>query len=178
MFIKWSNEIVFWIYNLYIQKFLSAHCVPEEHEMSGNSGFPNKNSAHYVLRRMKMSVKIIGTGFYVPENVVTNEDLEKLVDTSDEWIVKRVGVRKRHISIYETASDMASEAAKKALENSNTKPEEIDLIIAATISGETVCPTVSGAVQKAIGAKCPTFDISSACSGFLFAMDTAVSYVV
>lgn len=125
-----------------------------------------------------MSVKIVGAGFYVPENVVTNEDLEKLVETSDEWIVKRVGVKERHISIDETAADMAVKAAKSALENSATRPEEIDMIIAATISGETVCPTVSGVVQKELGAKCPAFDVSSACSGFLFALDTAVSYIV
>ncbi len=124
-----------------------------------------------------MSIKILGTGSYVPDNIVTNEDLTKLVDTSDEWIVQRVGVKERHISVDETAADMAVKAAKSAMDNAGVKPCDIDLIIAATISAETLCPTVSGIVQKEIGANCPAFDISSACSGFLFALDTAVSYM-
>lgn len=125
-----------------------------------------------------MSIKVLGTGAYVPEKVVTNEDLTKLVDTSDEWIMQRVGVRERRVSVNETAADFAVKAAKEAMERANVKADEIDLIIAATISSETLCPTVAGFVQKEIGASCPAFDINSACSGFMFALDTAVSYIM
>lgn len=124
-----------------------------------------------------MSIKILGTGYYVPEKVVTNDDLAGMVDTNDEWIVQRVGVKERHISTGETAADMAVKAAKNALDNSGLKPEDIDLIIAATISSETLCPTVAGTVQKFLSTQCAAFDISSACSGFMFALDNAVSYL-
>ncbi len=125
-----------------------------------------------------MSIKILGTGAYVPPKVVTNDDLAKLVDTNDEWIMQRVGVKERHVSVDETAADMAVKAAKDALESADLKGEDIDLIVAATISGETLSPTVAGIVQKSIGAACPAFDVNSACSGFLFALDTAVSYIL
>ncbi|MBQ6998717.1 MAG: ketoacyl-ACP synthase III [Clostridia bacterium] len=124
-----------------------------------------------------MSIKVLGTGAYIPEKVVTNDDLAQLVDTSDEWIMQRVGVKERHVSVNETAADMAAKAAKNALEAANLSGADIDLIVAATISGETLSPTVAGMVQKAIGATCPAFDVNSACSGFLFALDTAVSYI-
>lgn len=125
-----------------------------------------------------MSIKFLGTGSYVPENVVTNDDLTKLVDTSDEWIVQRVGVSQRHISTGETAADFAIHAAQRALEDAKVTADEIDLIVAATVSSDHVCPTVAGFVQRAIGATCPAFDVNSACSGFLFALDTVVSYIV
>lgn len=123
-----------------------------------------------------MSFKIIGTGSYLPENIVTNEDMALLVDTSDEWIKQRVGVSERRLSINETAGDFAYKAALKALSQSNTKPSEIDLIIAATISGETLSPTVAGIVQSKIGATCPSFDVNSACSGFLFSLEIAAGF--
>ncbi len=113
----------------------------------------------------------------MPENIVTNDDLAKIVDTSDEWITQRVGVKERHLSVNETAADFAVKASKEALKSADLKAEDIDLIIAASITSETICPTVAGTVQKEIGASCPAFDISSACSGFLFALDTAVSYI-
>lgn len=125
-----------------------------------------------------MSIKILGTGAYVPEQIVTNDDMEKLVETSDEWIMQRVGVKERRVSLNETAADMAAKAAMDALKSADIKGEDIDLIIAATISGETLSPTVAGFVQKQIGASCPAFDVNSACSGFLFALDTAVSYIL
>ncbi len=124
-----------------------------------------------------MSVNILGTGFYVPENVVTNDDLAKIVDTSDEWIMQRVGVRTRHVSVNETAADFAVKAAKNAIDNAGISKDDIDLIIAASISSETLCPTVAGTVQKELEASCPAFDINSACSGFMFALETAVSYI-
>ena len=124
-----------------------------------------------------MAIKIIGTGAYVPEKAITNDDLSKLVDTSDEWVMQRVGIKERRVSVDETAADFAVKASKEALASANITADEIDLIICATISSETLCPTVAGIVQNALGASCPAFDISSACSGFLFALDTAVSYI-
>lgn len=124
-----------------------------------------------------MSIKIRGTGYYVPEHVVTNDDLSKMVETSDEWITQRVGVKSRRISTGETAADFAVKAAENALKSSGIKADELDLIIAATISSDTICPTVAGTVEKAVGAHCPSFDVNSACSGFLFALDTAAAYL-
>ncbi len=124
-----------------------------------------------------MSIKFLGTGFYVPEKIITNDDLSKMVDTSDEWIMQRVGVKERHVSETETAADFAAKAASNALEKSGLTASQLDLIIAASVSSDSACPTIAGQVQTAIGANCPAFDISSACSGFLFALDTAVSFV-
>lgn len=124
-----------------------------------------------------MSIKVLGTGSYVPEKVVTNDDLSELVETSDEWIAQRVGVRQRRVSVTETAADFAAHAAREALKSANMSADDIDLIVAATMSSDSMCPTVAGAVQREIGASCPAFDINSACSGFLFALDTAVSFV-
>ncbi len=124
-----------------------------------------------------MGIKILGTGMYLPEKILTNDDLSKLVDTNDEWITQRVGVKERHISETETAADMAAKAAKAAIKKAGITASEIDLIVCATISSETLCPTVAGMVGAAIGASCPAFDISSACSGFLFALDTAAAFI-
>lgn len=123
-----------------------------------------------------MSFNILGTGSYLPPNIVTNQDLSQIVDTSDEWITQRIGVKERRISKDETAADMAAKAAFEALEASNVKADELDLIIAATCSADDICPTVAGSVQKTIGASCPSFDINSACSGFLFALETADAF--
>jgi len=124
-----------------------------------------------------MSIKILGTGSYVPEKVITNDDLAGMVETSDEWIMQRVGIKERHVSVNETAEDFAVQAAKNALASANLAADDIDLIIAASVSAENVCPTVAGTVQNKLGASCPAFDINSACSGFLFALDTAVSFI-
>lgn len=124
-----------------------------------------------------MAIKFLGTGYYVPEKVITNDDLSTMVETNDEWITQRVGVKERRVAVFETAADFAVKAAEQALENSGTEASEIDLIIAATISSETVCPTVAGTVSSKIGANCPAFDVNSACSGFLFALETAVSFI-
>lgn len=123
-----------------------------------------------------MSFKIIGTGSCVPEKVLTNDDLSTMVETSDEWIKQRVGISERRICTTETAGDLAACAAKNALQNAGVKPDEIDLIIVSTISSDSICPTVAGFVQEQIGAFCPAFDINSACSGFMFALETAASY--
>ena len=121
-----------------------------------------------------MSFQILGTGSFAPEKIVTNDDLSHMVETSDEWITKRVGVKQRHVCTTETATDMGVEAARRALENSGVMPEELDMIIAATISADTISPGLAGMVQNRLGAgSCPCFDINVACPGFLYALDVA-----
>lgn len=123
-----------------------------------------------------MSFRIIGTGSAVPSKIITNEDLSGMMETSDEWIRTRVGVSERRIAVTESTSDLAFEAAMKALEMSGISVESLDLIIAATITPDRICPTTAGTVQARLGASCPAFDISSACSGFLFALETAAGF--
>lgn len=123
-----------------------------------------------------MSFNMIGTGMYVPEKIVTNDDLSKIVDTNDEWISQRVGVRERHVCTNETAADLGYHAALKALENSHCKPEDLDLILAATVSAETVSPSLACMVQNKLGATCMAYDINAACSAFLFLLETAAGY--
>lgn len=123
-----------------------------------------------------MSFKIIGTGSYAASKTITNDDLAKTLDTSDEWITQRVGIRERRVSETESAAEMAFHAAKSALEMSGKCASDLDLIVAASITSDTICPTVAGTVQRLLGAHCPAFDISSACSGFLFALDTAAGF--
>ncbi len=120
--------------------------------------------------------KILGTGSFLPEKVVTNDDLAKIMDTSDEWISKRTGIRRRHVATTETTSSMGTEAAKRAMEMAGVRPEELDLIIGTTATGDRVLPGVACSVQQNIGASCPAYDISSACSGFVVAMDAAAAY--
>lgn len=123
-----------------------------------------------------MSFQILGTGSFVPERVVTNEELSQMVDTSDEWIVKRIGVRKRRVCASETVTDLGVEAARRALADAGVQPEELDLIIAATISADTISPGLGGMVQNRLGARCPAFDMNVACPGFLFALDVAAGF--
>ncbi|MDE7390639.1 MAG: ketoacyl-ACP synthase III [Lachnospiraceae bacterium] len=124
-----------------------------------------------------MNFKVIGTGSYVPDNVVTNDDLSKLVDTNDEWISKRVGIKERRISQTDTTLDMGTKASFAALENAGLKGTDIDLIVTATISGDTACPSTACMIQNRIGADCMAFDVSAACAGFLFAVETAMGYI-
>ena len=123
-----------------------------------------------------MSFRVLGTGMYVPPKVVTNDDLSQFLDTNDAWIQQRVGVRERHISTSETAADMAAKAALAALENSGVAPEEVDLILAATVSGESISPSVSCMVQKLLGLSCMAMDINAACSAFDFLLETAAGF--
>lgn len=123
-----------------------------------------------------MSFKVLGTGSYVPPKVVTNDELSSFLDTSDEWIMQRVGVKQRHICTTETAADLAYEAALRALEDSNTKPEELDMIICATVSNEDVSPSLACSVQKLLKANCPAMDINAACSAFIFMLETAAGF--
>ncbi|HEY5653042.1 MAG TPA: beta-ketoacyl-ACP synthase III [Pontiella sp.] len=123
----------------------------------------------------KRTVSIIGTGSYVPEKVLTNHDLEKVVETSDEWIYARTGMRERHIAADDqAASDLGAEAAKKALADAGVSAEELDLIIVATLSPDMFFPSTACFIQDKIGAKnAYCYDLGAACSGYLYAMDTA-----
>ncbi len=126
-----------------------------------------------------MRAKIIGTGSCLPTKVATNDDLSALMDTSDEWIQSRTGIRERRLvsSESETTLSMAAQAGKAALTDSGLQPEEIDLIIVATVSSDFVTPSTACMVQKELGAVCAAaFDINAACSGFLFALNTADAY--
>ena len=121
-------------------------------------------------------VKIIGTGSYVPPRKVSNYELSKLVDTSDEWIVSRTGIKERRISTGENTSELAAKAALKALKNSNIKPEDLDLIILATITPDAFMPSTACLVQAQIGAvNALCFDITAACSGFIYGLDVATA---
>ncbi len=122
-----------------------------------------------------MKLKIMGTGSYIPAHVVTNDTLSTMVETSDEWIQKRVGIKERHISVDEPTSAMAAKAANEALKDSGVKAEDLDMIICATITPDYLTPAIACVVQKEIGATCPAFDINAACSGFVFALETAAA---
>lgn len=125
-----------------------------------------------------MSVRIIGTGSALPEKCVTNEDLTKLVETSDEWIRERTGIAGRHISTGETVTDLAAAACERALAAAGKSASEVDLLMVATCSPESGIPCVACQVQSRLGAvNAAAFDLNAACSGFLFALHTAWAYI-
>lgn len=125
-----------------------------------------------------MAVKICGTGSCIPKNQMTNDDLSKIMDTSDEWIKSRTGIRSRHIAKEETTTSMSVVAAKQAMEQANLCATDIDLILAATLTPDNILPTLSCEIQREIGAiNATAFDIGAACSGFLFALNTAYAYI-
>ena len=127
------------------------------------------------MSEISRGVTIAGTGSYVPENIMSNEDIAKIVDTSDEWITSRTGIKERRIaSENQATSDLATEAAKKAMEQAGIEGSELQLIIVATISPDTITPATACYVQHNLGAtKAIAFDVSAACSGFLYAMHIA-----
>jgi 3-oxoacyl-[acyl-carrier-protein] synthase-3 len=122
---------------------------------------------------------IIGTGSYMPARVMTNEDLSKIVETSDEWITTRTGIKERRIAAPDEAtSDMAAEAARRAMADAGVKPEDIQLIIVATVTPDMAFPSTACFVQKKIGAAhAVCFDVSAACSGFLYALQVARHFI-
>jgi len=125
-----------------------------------------------------MGTKIIGTGVYLPKNILTNFDLEKMVDTSDEWITTRTGIKERRIAKEETVTYMATKAAKQALQEANLSPEDIDLIILATLTPQKRFPSTACLVQAQLKAnRVYAFDVSAACSGFIYALDIADSFI-
>jgi len=123
--------------------------------------------------------KIAGTGKYLPDHILTNKDLEEIVDTSDDWIKSRTGVEKRHIaSDDQSTSDLAYEAAKIAISNSSTNLDEIDLIIVGTCTPDLVFPNTATLVQEKLGiGGCPAFSLETACSGFIYAAAVADKFI-
>jgi 3-oxoacyl-[acyl-carrier-protein] synthase-3 len=123
--------------------------------------------------------RVAGTGSYLPEKILTNADLEAMVDTSDEWIVARTGIKERHIAAAgEYTSDLAYEAAKRAIAAADITPQDVDLIIVATTTPDRVFPSTACLLQDKLGiAKCPAFDLQAVCSGFVYAMATADNFI-
>ena len=126
-----------------------------------------------------MRTGILGVGKYLPSNVLTNADLEKMIDTTDEWIVSRTGIKQRRIaSENEATSDMATKAAKSALDNAGLTPEDIDLIIVATITPDMFFPSTACFLQNKLGAReVPAFDIAVACSGYIYGLTIADQFI-
>lgn len=125
------------------------------------------------------SVGIIGTGYYVPEKIVTNFDLEKMVETSDAWIVERTGIRERRIAADDIAtSELAFHAAQNALNDAGVAAEEIDLIIVCTLTPDTIIPSTACRIQDRLGAKnAGAFDLAAACSGFVYGVSVATQFI-
>lgn len=127
-----------------------------------------------------INAAITGIGAYVPKDVITNEDLSKMVDTSDEWIMSRVGIKERHVLKGEGkgTSVMGTEAVKELLKKTNTKPEEVDIIICATTTPDYPFPSTAALIAEACGIKNSfAFDLQAACSGFIFALETGTNFI-
>ncbi len=124
-----------------------------------------------------MSFQIIGTGRAHPEFVLNNHMLSEIVDTDDEWIVTRTGIKTRYVSTHETITELSAKAAKNALAKASLSGKDLDLILCSTMKGDYACPSLACLVQKEIGAHCPAVDINAACSGFLYALDQADAYI-
>jgi 3-oxoacyl-[acyl-carrier-protein] synthase-3 len=127
----------------------------------------------------KQSARIVGMGVYLPEKVLTNQDLEKMVDTSDEWIVTRTGMKERRIaSENEFTSDLGAKAAQNALKNAGKTVDEIDLILVATLTPDFMFPSTATLIQSLLGAtKAAAFDFQAACTGYLYGLSIAKSYI-
>ena len=125
------------------------------------------------------NAQILGTGSYLPANRVTNDDLAQKIDTSDEWITTRTGIKVRHIAAEnEKTSDLAAAAARLALADANVSPDEIDLIIVATATPDMQFPSTATIVQHKLGISgCPAFDVQAVCAGFMYALTTANAYI-
>lgn len=126
-----------------------------------------------------MSIRILGTGSYLPEKIMTNADFEKFLDTSDEWITTRTGIKKRHIADGMTNCDMCVIAANQALDEAGLTIHDIGAIIVASVTNEMDVPSIASQMQRAMGAReCAAFDINAACTGFMYALKTAVGFVL
>lgn len=124
-----------------------------------------------------MSLKIIGTGKGIPEKSISNDDLTAFLETSDEWIFSRTGIKSRHICTTETLTDLSSTAALQALQKADMTPGDIDLIICSTIGGDYRTPSLACCLSQKIGAQCPAFDMNAACTGFIYALDIASGFL-
>ena len=131
------------------------------------------------MTEKRNSAGIIGTGWYVPDRVITNEDLEQMVDTNDAWIVERTGIHERHVAREDQpVSDLAERAARMALEDAGVRAEDLDLIIVATMTPDRTIPSTACILQDRLGAtKAGAFDLSAACSGFAYAAATACQFI-
>jgi 3-oxoacyl-[acyl-carrier-protein] synthase-3 len=136
----------------------------------------NPRAKHNFVGR---TCSITGVGSYVPEKILTNADLEKMVETSDEWITTRTGIKERRIAAAnEFTSDIAAQAARRAMAMAGVTPDQIDLIIVATITPDMPFPNTACLVQQKIGApRCPAFDIEAACSGFIYALEIGQQFI-
>ncbi len=128
---------------------------------------------------MKLYSRILGTGSYLPKKVLTNKDIEDIVDTSDEWIFERTGIRQRHVVTEgETCSDLAVVAARAAMEAAGVTPAEIDLIVLATTTPDQIFPSTACIIQPRLGIKgVPAFDVQAVCAGFVYALSVADKYI-
>jgi len=126
---------------------------------------------------MKKFARIIGTGSYLPPRIITNFELEKTLDTTDEWIKSRTGIKERRIIEEQNTCDLALEASINALEMAEINASEIDLIILATTTPDKIFPATATILQNRIGANCPAFDLQAVCAGFVFALTTAQQYI-
>ena len=126
---------------------------------------------------MKKFARITGTGSYLPPKIVTNFDLEKTLNTSDDWITARTGIKERRIVTDENTCDLALEASLNALSMAELNPEDIDLIILATTTPDKIFPATATILQDRLGASCPAFDLQAVCAGFVFALTTAQQYI-
>lgn len=118
-------------------------------------------------------MKILGTGSSVPEMVITNDDLSKIMDTNDEWIRTRTGIRSRRILSKESITDLAVAASKRCIENAGISAGEIDYILCHNMIGDTITPSMAALINKEIEANCPTLDLNAACTGFIYSLDVA-----
>jgi len=126
---------------------------------------------------MKKFARIVGTGSYLPPRIITNSELENSLDTTDEWIISRTGIKERRIVENQNTCDLALEASINALEMAELKASEIDLIILATTTPDKIFPATATTLQDRIGASCPAFDLQAVCAGFVFALTTAQQYI-
>ncbi|MBU6409994.1 MAG: ketoacyl-ACP synthase III [Verrucomicrobia bacterium] len=142
-----------------------------------NPKFKNPRAKHNFIGR---TCSITGIGSYVPQKVLTNHDLEKMVDTSDEWIRSRTGIRERHIAAKdEWTSDMGARAAQRAMKMAGVTADQIDLIIVATITPDMPFPATACLIQKQLGARrAAAFDLEAACSGFIYALEIAQQFIM
>lgn len=145
--------------------------------LPATSKFTNPRAKHNFLGR---TCSITGVGSYVPEKVLTNAELEKMVNTTDEWITTRTGIKERHLAAKdEFTSDLAAKAAQSALKKAGVKAEQVDLIIVATITPDMPFPSTACLVQQKIGAsRAAAFDLEAACSGFIYALEIAQQFIM
>jgi len=128
---------------------------------------------------VKLYSRILGTGSYLPKKILTNKDIEEIVDTTDEWIFDRTGIRQRHVVVEgETCSDLAVAAARAAMEAAGVEPSEIDLIVLATTTPDQIFPSTACIIQPRLGIKgVPAFDVQAVCAGFVYALSVADQYI-